>query len=34
MQSRAVREGSVGLLILLGIGATFGKHTWLSGVGM
>ncbi len=31
MQSRAVREGSVGLLILLGIGATLGSIAWLRG---
>jgi phospholipid/cholesterol/gamma-HCH transport system substrate-binding protein len=31
MQSRAVREGSVGLLILLGIGAALGSIAWLRG---
>jgi phospholipid/cholesterol/gamma-HCH transport system substrate-binding protein len=32
MRSRVVREGSVGLLILLGLGFTVGIAAWLRGV--
>jgi phospholipid/cholesterol/gamma-HCH transport system substrate-binding protein len=34
MQSRVVREGSVGLLLLLGLGTTIGIIAWLKGVQM
>lgn len=34
MRSRAVREGSVGLLILLGIGSTVGIGAWLRGASL
>jgi phospholipid/cholesterol/gamma-HCH transport system substrate-binding protein len=34
MQSRVVREGSVGLLLLLGLGTTVGIIAWLRGVNL